>query len=461
MRLLLASLVFATLAYAPTVRAQCPEGALGCFDDEVMFMWSDRLFDTIDLDSGWVPSGSPIQIRVGFHLAGETAIDMMGTTYAFWPTALSILPVGMMGGGRISVDYGLEITARIRFDVRVAGIRYTWEGDIPLPGGIPRDLRMADETFFDPFVLPGAMPRPVALSDSTETITALDISLGSIIGSVAGAVVDGGLTLGLRGQLDAGYQGDRIDVIRSEVPGRPVVSIDMEDEAAIVPAPGATGYGAFEDVGVEPHGTIAYTGSLVAEPAVFIEILGRRFDLARFEIPIPIVDTESHPDFSVEPVHVPLPDVGVMPDSLAFGRVTVGDRVEDTVRFTNGGEAELVIRPRPTDAPFDVAEGEIRIPPRGERMVAIGFAPLRAGVVSGLVGFDTNDPDRPTLTVRVTGEGDAPIVADAGPRDASPDAARAPGVSGGACGCRVGSGSAPGSLALLGLVVLAILRRRA
>lgn len=449
------------LLVAAPASAQCPPAALGCFDDEVMFMWSDTLFDTIDLDSGWVPSSSPIQIRVGFHLAGETRIDMMGTTYAYWPTALSILPVGLTGGGRFSVDYGLEVTARIRFDVSIAGIRYTWEGDIPLPGGIPRDLRAAADASFTPFVLPGSMPRPITLTDSTATIDAFSISLGSIIGSVAGAFVDGGLTLGLRGQLDAGYVGTRTDIVRSEVPGMPRVTTAMDGVAAIVPAPGATGYGAFEDVAVEPHGIVTYTGSLVAEPVVFIEILGRRFDLARFEVPIPIVDTASEPDFAAEPIHVPLPDVAVMPDSVAFGLVMVGDRAEDTVRFSNAGEAELVIRPRMPDAPFDFATDEIRIPPRGERAFTLGFAPERDGVVSQLVAFDTNDPDRPTLTIRLSGEGDAPIVADAGPADAAVDAGRAPGVTGGACGCRVGAGASRGPLALLGLLVLVLARRRA
>lgn len=455
-------LALAASSLASAASAQCPGDAVGCFDDDVMFMWSDRLFDTIDLDSGWVPAGSPLQIRLAFHLAGETQIDMMGTTYAFWQPALSILPIGMTGGGRVSVDYGLEIIARIRFDVRVAGIRYTWEGDIPLPASIPRDLRLANETFFDPFVLPNADPRPITLSDTTETIDAVSISLGSIIPRIAGVRVDGGLTLGLHGRLDAGYRGDRIDVIRREVPGNPAIAITEHEGDAVVPAPSATGYGAYEDVAIDPVGTITYTGSLVAEPTLFIEILGSRFDYTIASIPIPIVDEESSPDFLPAEIHIPLPDVVVQDDRLEFGLVEVGDRVEMNVRFRNEGEAELRISPRMPDAPFDMATDVLVLPPRGERQVVVAFEPTRDGAVNQLLAFDTNDPDRPLVTVRATGEGLVVPMPDAGPlrRDAGP--MTSPGISGGACGCSAAGASSQrtpllGLLLLLGVVVF---RRR-
>jgi MYXO-CTERM domain-containing protein len=460
-RLLSIAFLFTVASLTASVAsAQCPVGAAGCFDDEVMFMWSDRLFDTIDLDSGWVPSGSPLQIRLGFHLAGETQIDMMGTTYAFWQPALSIMPIGMAGGGRVSVDYGLEIVARIRFDVEVAGIRYTWEGDIPLPGSIPRDLRLANETFFDPFVLPNADPRPVTLSDTTETIDALTVGLPSI--RVLGVSIGGGFRLGLYGRLDAAYEGDRIDIVRREVPGNPALAITEHEGAAIVPAPSATGYGASEDVAVDPVGRITYAGSLVAEPTLFIEILGRRFDLTVATIPIPIVDEESSPDFLPEEIHIPLPDVVVEDDRLEFGVVEVGERVEMNVRFRNEGEAELRITPRTPDAPFDVATDVIVLAPRGERQVVVGFAPIRDGAVNQLLAFDTNDPDRPLVTIRATGEGFEVPMADAGPMTRDGGTMSAPGISGGACGCSAvgASGARTPLLGLLLLLGVVVLRRR-
>lgn len=455
-----ASLAFLLALTLPApVLAQCPSTAVGCVDDGVMFMWSDSLFDTIDLDTGWVPAGSPLQIRLGFHLAGETQIDMMGTTYSFWQPALSILPLGIAGGGRISVDYGLEIIARVRFDVTILGIDYEWEGDIPIPGGIPRDLRVADETFFDPFVLPGAPVRPIPLADTTDTINVVNLSLDSLIGSVAGAAVDGGFTLGVHGALDASYQGERIDVIRREVPGDPAVAIDEHETSAIVPAPVATGYGAFEDIAIDPVGTVVYEGSIVAEPTFYVEILGRRFDFTIATIDIPIVDTDSSPDFVPAEIHVPLPDVVLVDDAIDFGMVDVGERVEDTVRFRNDGEAELWLTARAPEAPFDTAIDPFVLPPGSERMVAVGFTPVRAGGANLLLAFDTNDPDRPIVTVRLNGEGLAVVVPDAGVADAGAPMGT-PGISGGACGC---SAAGTGRGAPVGLVLLLaglLMRRR-
>jgi hypothetical protein len=312
---------------------------------------------------------------------------------------------------------------------------------------------MAGEARWSPFALPGSAPRPVTVTDATDTVTALSVSLDSVIGSVAGAVVDGGLTLGLRGELAAAYEGERIDVIRSEVPGAPSVPIATHLDRAIVAAPSPMGYGAAEDLAIRPRGRLTYTGTLVAEPTVFVELVGRRFELARFEFPIPLVDTSSEPAFEAAPVHVPLPDVATVDDALAFGRVSIGSRTSGTVRVRNDGEAELWVRPIAPEPPFELAADELRLPPRSERMVPVSFAPVRAGVVSGLVALATNDPDRPTVTVRVAGEG---IFGDAGPADASVDGGRPVGASAGGCGCRAGSrnGATPvGLAALLGILV--------
>jgi MYXO-CTERM domain-containing protein len=169
------------------------------------------------------------------------------------------------------------------------------------------------------------------------------------------------------------------------------------------------------------------------------------------------VDATSEPAFEPAPIHVPLPDVATVDDALAFGRVPVGSRTSGTVRFRNDGEADLWVRPIAPEPPFEVAGDELRLPPRSERSVPISFAPTRAGVVSGLVAFATNDPDRPTFTVRVAGEG---ALGDAGPGDASVDGGRPVGASAGGCGCRAGrrTGPLPAGLALLALAV--VVRRR-
>lgn len=451
------------VAFAPTsAQAQCPKGAAGCFDDEVMFLWSDALFTTIDLDSGWVPAGSPLQVRVGIHLAGTTEVELLGTAYAFWPPPISIDVEGLADGGRFLVDYGLEITARIRFDVTVAGIRYTWEGDIPIPGGIPRDLRVASEATFDSFLLPPAMPRPVTVSDATERINVVMAGLGSII-PVPG--VDGGFVLAAEGRLTAGYRTDRILVSREEAPLLTTHLIEAEDQVVQLGGAGSTGWGASEDVAVLPTGTAEYAGSIALFPGFYIEVAGSRFDFPLATFDVPIVDTSATTDFDPEVVHVPLPDVRIDPVSVDFGRARVGERIEETVTVYNDGEAALVITPRPTAAPFDSTAIAVTLPPRASRPLAIGFTPDRTGTLTGAIVLDTNDPDRAIVTIRLVGEGMAPPdagVGDGGRGDAGPGISTV-----GGCGCRVAGRAAldgvdarPGMLALLALLVVRVRRRR-
>ena len=162
-----------------------------------------------------------------------------------------------------------------------------------------------------------------------------------------------------------------------------------------------------------------------------------------------VAETEIHREATEHPNQ----DVATVDDALAFGRVPIGSRTSGTVRVRNDGEAELWVRPIAPEPPFELAADELRLPPRSERMVPVSFAPVRAGVVSGLVALATNDPDRPTVTVRVAGEG---IFGDAGPADASVDGGRPVGASAGGCGCRAGSrtGATPvGLAALLGILV--------
>ncbi len=437
-------------AFSARAAAQCPKDAAGCFDDEVMFMWSDALFTTIDLDSGWVPAGSPLQVRVGIHLGGTTEVDLLGTAYAYWPAPLSIDVEGLTDGGRFLVDYGLEITARIRFDVSVAGVRYTWEGDIPIPGGIPRDLRMAAETTFDSFLLPPATPRPVVVSDSTERIEVVMAGLGSII-PVPG--VDGGFVLAAEGRLSASYRTNRVVISRDEAPLLPTLLIEAEDQVVQLGGAGTSGWGASEDVVVQPTGTVEYTGSIGLFPGFYIEVAGRRFDLPIATFDVPVLETDAIADFEPEVVHVPLPDVRIEPTSVDFGRARVGERVEETVTVFNDGEAPLVITPRPTDAPFDSTAIEVTLPPRASRPLAIGFMPDRTGTLTGAIVLDTNDPDRAIVTIRLVGEGTpAP---DAGAADAGRGDGGATISTAGGCGCRAaGSASAPGTRAAVGLIAL-------
>lgn len=430
--------------------AECPPDYVGCSTSDVDFHHRDALFDSVMLDSGWVPSGSPLQVRFALFLGGSTEVDLGGTAVTSWPPALDVAVPGRPSTGRLAVDYGLEIIARIRIDVEVAGVRYRWEGDIPIPGGIPRDLRLANQTIFDPFVLPPSDPRPVTAWDDTDVVEVLNVDLTDALIPIPG--IGGGFLVDAVGSLEGSYQTDRIEISDA------LTDITMEGESVVVRAdPGATELGAFKDYTVLPHGTIGYDGVITLFPRLYVEIAGRRFDLTLAEVPLNIVDLSAQTEFEPASVHVPLPDVRVEPTSLALGELPLGGSTEQLVTIYNDGEAELWVRMEEPASPFSVSATSLTVPPFSSQRLAVRFAPLAPGDASAVLVMSTNDPDEPLVTLRVggLGTGDLDASVDAGVLDAGYG-----GTVAGGCGCRAGSGDSRFALALPILLALLFLRRR-
>ncbi len=448
---------------ATSAQAQdCPPDAVGCHRADIDFEHLDMRLPSVSLDSGWVPASSPIQVRFAIFFMGETEVTLGGTLATYWPFGLSMATPGRPLEGTLRMAWGLEIVARMRFSAEIAGTRYEWEGDIPF---VPfRDLRLANEVMFDPFVLPGAMPRPVSVRDTTERIDVFSVGLSSIIGtSIPG--LDGGFGVSLTGDLTTSYQTDRILIDDARGP--------IDREGAVVQYwPPAGGFGASEDVTVRPEGTITYEGDIVARPNVFVELLGRRFELLGIDVPIPIVRTSTATMFDPATVHVPLPDVLVMPTNIDVGTLVVGDVGDGTLTIRNRGEAELTVDVEPLPDTLMTSSRSLRIPPSSEATLGVMVAPAMAGMLSETITLRTNDPDEPTVRIPVTAEA---LVIDAGPGDAGGrdamvvrgddagvDAGGRPsGLAGGACGCSApGRGREPRAVLVLALLAMAAWRRR-
>lgn len=450
-----AAIALLALVMAAPARAQsvCPPDHVGCASSDVEFHHRDALFDGVMLDSGWVPASSPIQVRFAILLGGSTEVDMAGTATTWWPSSLSVAVPGRPGSGRFAIDYGLEILARARVDVEVGGIRYREEIDIPMPGGIPRDLRVAAETLFDPFVLPGADPRPITAWDDTDRVRVVEIDVTDSLIPIPG--VGGGFAFDAVASLEGSYRTDRIAITDA------LTDITEERASVVVRAdPGAVELGAAKDYTVLPHGTITYDGVVTFYPTFFIEVPGRRWDLTIAEIPLHVVDLSAATDFEPADVHVPLPDVRLEETSLAFGELYVGGGFEQLLTVYNDGEAELHVRPANPDGPFVTSSLALVIPPSSSARLAVRFEPMAAGQQDSVLRLDTNDPDEPRLAVRLSGYGHAAASTDAGIVDIE-DAGTGMVVTAGGCGCRTSGARESGPwAALIPLVGLLALRRR-
>lgn len=426
----------------------CPELRAGCHEEAVEFHWREGFLDAVMFDTGWVPAGSPLQVRFALFAGGETEADLAGRSLVWWPSPLSVAVPGTPETGRFAIDYGIEILARIRFDVTVAGTHYTWEGDIPI-GSIPHDLRMAASAGFDSMLLEPMTPRPISIADATERFRAFDADLAGLTG-IPG--LSGGFAVDAEGQLQADYRTDRIEIGDAPLP------IELEGGSTVAGADeGTTGFGAAKDVVIQPIGSVDYDGIVTLYPTFYFEILGRRFDLALTSVAVPIVDLGREARFDPVTVHVPLPDARVEPRALDFGAVDVGDRAMQRLEIRNEGEAELTVTPRMARAPFEIADGAIVVAPRSARSVEVSFAPLEPGPAAAMLFLDTDDPDESLIVVRLSGDGTESSIADGGPGDGGYGGAR----TAGGCGCRV-DGRAPSraSFALASVLALTLLVRR-
>jgi MYXO-CTERM domain-containing protein len=416
--------------------------ALRCEAAEVDFWWEEAAFADLVFDTGWVPPASNVQLRFGLTVLGRSQVGLGGWAQTAWPTPLTLAVPGRPATGWLSIGYGIEVTARLRFHVTILGTTYSWEGDLPFLADYPTDLLMADDAIFDPFVLPGATPGLVTVSDTTSRIRALTYDLAGIV-PVPGT--EGSVSLDVQGQLAASYRGDRIDLGHDAVE---IAAITAEGGTTRLVAPGPQGFGAAIDYEVRPAGTLAYAGGLLLYPHVTLRLLGITIvdqDLA--VIPITFGLGARAPAFEPAPVYVPLPDVTVSPAAL-----TIAEAAPGTLTLGNAGEAVLEVWAVGWPAELAGAAPTLIIP-AGEH-VDLSLAPA-AGTGAGpiVLALATTDPDTPTLAIPITITVDP--ADDAGDGDGDDDA----GSPAGGC-CQAGSGAPAGGLLVLGVLGLLARRRR-
>ncbi len=454
MRALWVSFVWMALPAWASAQATCPPEVVGCHAEDADWAYAASLFDTVDFDTGWVPSSSPIQLRFTFHLAGATEVDVGGTPTTSWPAPLEQRVPGREGTGYLSSDYGLEIRLYFRFSVTVAGVSYRFEDEIDIPY-IPMDFRAFGETGWDPWLFPPAEPAQV--SDRTEPITLVDVGLGSIV-PIPG--VGGGLRVDSDLQLDTSYQTLRIVLDEGDS-----ADITMNDGFSILPPTGSTAnYGAFRDVPVHPEGVLDYVLSLNFVPTLYLEILTSTFTFPVATLPVQLADLMEDVVFDDVVVHVPLPDVDIRPRMVEFGDVLVGETATELLTIENAGEAELEVLFDPAPSPFRAPTELVTVPPMSSRRVEVHFEPTEAGPVGGMLLAATNDPDTPTVLIQLRGNGEEAPMPDAGMAPdmfVAEDAGTPGGLAGGSCGCRTAGSRGPGApLAFAGLLVGLVAWRR-
>ena len=108
-----------------------------------------------------------------------------------------------------------------------------------------------------------------------------------------------------------------------------------------------------------------------------------------------------------------MPAIDVSPASLDFGSVNTGESKDLTLTIRNTGKADLQVKSITPSSPiFDVywpAES-FKLPPGGQQEIMVEYAPESAGAESATVTIVSNDPARPSVIVKLSGTGVAPVV---------------------------------------------------
>ncbi|MFT5680645.1 MAG: hypothetical protein ACI8RZ_001551 [Myxococcota bacterium] len=173
---------------------------------------------------------------------------------------------------------------------------------------------------------------------------------------------------------------------------------------------------AFSDDTRRPHWRLSggLSGELASGSGVELEVVVRPQDLTDPDVTLIILsDDPETPEISL-PLYADVegtPDIRLTPDTLSFGAVVEGDSVTLPIEIANDGSADLLIKSvsfTGGGASFSLAVDPTGVniaPQNADGLVMVEFLPQALGVITDNIVIVSNDPDTPSATVVLTGQG--------------------------------------------------------
>lgn len=415
----------------------------------------------VDWDTGWVPSGSDVQVRVQFRIACEFETAADGKGVLVWPPATQLFFQGDPRGGEFSQAIGVFFDARLRWDIStpVGDSR----GEMPIPYVPHIDIGCLDRGMqYTPFLLSGNPDRPAHLLCQVPRFLVFSYDILDLVLPEISAFASVNIKIYLSIDLHSYLQGNKIIVSEHEQ------EIVEEYGRAFVYPRGSP----MLNLTAQYIADLSHQMIVTIHPEVEFEVLGFDFGFDIIDVGIPIPEMSDQWIFDPQELTFYFPDIEAAPE-LDFGRTQVGRPRMKRFAVENVGFQDLQIYAR-TGLPFgvdprlgDPEEPPITIPAPGLEDVIVSFDPDGEGTARGVLRFETNDPDEPWVDVRLIGEA---TYDDVGEYTDPDDCEGEECFTGGGwattgCGCRTAAGSRhtgplAAALAVLAAALLGARRRR-
>jgi MYXO-CTERM domain-containing protein len=408
-----------------------PALALAYDSDPQGLVLSDDVdvFAAADYDSGPLPSGSPLWVRVYVSSDGGASTSMDATSTLTWPEALTHQIQAVPNTGAFGLLTDITMGAEVGFDI------FGYTGTIPVWS---QNLTMYGDTSFDGLLLPDSVTPRVGVDTKGAGIPTINYTFSVYTG------VDIVFTLDVFPEASASFAGEKI------------MTDDGLTTNALLGEKTTETFDVHEDDPGELSLESTYSGWIDADldigfqPTVQIcVIVVGCFDVARFDIPVPLVTAHQLREFTPADYSHPLPSLLPPITNHDFGDVDAGTTNNLEIALKNvglldlegtaaiEGDATFTVFPEYFSASADATDG-----------LVVTYSPIEAGEQTAKLVLTSNDPLRPRIEIPLIGNA-------ADPDHDIPGETVTETVK--TCGC-----SSPGSLApwpalLLGLLLV---RRR-
>lgn len=350
-------------------------------DQELILQDETDLFEAVEYDSGWIPSGSPLAVAFRINTSGGAFTEMEGQSWLYWPPALTQGYTPAPESGWFALDTLLTASVDMQIDL------WGYQDEFALAS---TGTGFSAETTFTPFLLPGG---------EVERVEAVAEGAAQELFNLPYSVISGVeiyLTTDLRPDASAALSGERFTM------GEQTIEVNGGTANFPVPDDGSLDFdsvytGLFE-------GRLALT--FIPTFGVCISVFGC-YDVATFELPVDLVNTSFSKDFNPVPVSHPLPMLELPEVTvIEFGQVEVGEIATYNLPLSSFGD--LVVEGEAGimgAGEFSVFPPVLYVPPQGEDGIVITFAPTFEGTQESELLLSTSDPRYTDLRITLIGTG--------------------------------------------------------